>query len=69
MARTLEDVDAVKLMRSIRDRLSEDFAGLSFVDQRRLIDAELRTRKPPNKRIQPPRSDTRATGRSHRARG
>jgi hypothetical protein len=56
-------------MRSIRDRLSKDFAGLSFAEQRRRIDAQLRTRKPPNKRMQPARAGARASGGRQRARG
>ena len=69
MARATEHVGAVKLMRAIRDRLSKDFAGLSFLEQRRRMDAELRTRKPPNKRMQPARSGARTTGGRQRARG
>ena len=69
MARATERLDAVRLMRSIRDRLSKDFAGLSFAEQRRRIDAQLRTRKPPNKRMQPARAGARASGGRQRARG
>ncbi len=69
MARATEHVDAVRLMRSIRDRLSKEFAGLSFAEQRRRIEAALRTRKPADKRMQPERAGAGATGGRHRARG
>ena len=69
MARATEHVGAVKLMRAIRDRLSKDFAGLSFTEQRRRMDAELRTRTPPNKRMHPTRAGVRTTGGRQRARG
>lgn len=69
MARATEHVGAVRLMRAIRDRLSKDFAGLSFTEQRRRMDAELRTRKPPNKRMQPARAGPRTTGGRQPARG
>ena len=69
MAKATEHVDAVKLMRSIRDRLSKDFAGLSFAEERRRIDVELRTRKPPRRRTQPARAGGRVTGGRQRARG
>jgi len=69
MARATEHVGAVKLMRAIRDRLSKDFAGLSFTEQRRRMDAELRTRKLPHKRMQPARAGARTTGGRQRARG
>ena len=68
MTRATEHVGAVKLMRAIRDRLSRDFAGLSFTEQRRRIDAELRTPKPSNKRMQPARAGARSTGGRQRAR-
>jgi hypothetical protein len=53
MTRTAERVDAVALMRSIRDRLSKDFAGLSFEEQHQRIRERLQKREPSKRRSAP----------------
>ena len=75
--------DAVALMRGIRDRLSQEYAGLTFTQQRLLMDAQLQKHRsvsssrpatlapsePPNRRLQPSKARRRpATKRSSRAR-
>ena len=58
MARETGRLDAVRLMRSIRNRLSKEFAGLSFAEQHRRIQVQLRIRKPPNRRFERTGRDT-----------
>jgi hypothetical protein len=45
MAHTNKTFDAVKTMRTIRDRLSRRFEGMSFEEQKRAMEAA-RKRKP-----------------------
>ena len=45
MARTAGRLDAVALMRSLRDRLSEEFAALSFEEQRQRIRSDLKKQR------------------------
>ena len=83
MASRKNSSDAVAMMRSIRDRLSREYAGLTFTEQRLRMDAQLQKRhsestsgpattatsKPPNRRLQPSKARRRpATKRSGRPR-
>jgi hypothetical protein len=58
MARTAGRIDAVTLMRSIRDRLSAEFAGLSFEEERRRIGEHLQGRTPSKARVERTRRKT-----------